>query len=257
MYFLFPFQVSYLYSGGNDCNYSDRCAKFREMILRYQSFGQGEPLVILHGLFGSSDNWRTIARSLENRFQTILPDARNHGLSFRDPVMNYEAMADDLKKLLEHLNLSKIILLGHSMGGKTAMAFAVRYPEQIKKLIVVDIALKESRHHDHIFKAWRDGNLNEISDIRERQFIAKSIKKTDFDALEKNYSTLAGVPNLSGNFNEPTLWIRGEKSDYVLDEDWSKIQARFPKAELATISGAGHWVHADAPEEFLKLIGQV
>ena len=250
------------------------------MKLHFKKFGAGTPLIILHGVFGSSDNWKTFANQLKNKFEVYLVDQRNHGLSPHSDEFNYQVMADDLKELLYDEQIEKCILLGHSMGGKTAMNFAVQFPEKIIKLIIVDIAPKKYvPHHQNILNGIRslilpDLNTRKQADdllsktIKEpgiRQFILKNLIrnpknlfywKINWKAIEDNMEAI-GAPLLSNTlFAGEVLFIRGAKSDYILNEDESLLKKHFPKANLITIQNAGHWVHAEQPAVLLILINK-
>ncbi len=245
------------------------------MKLNYKKFGQGEPLLILHGLFGMLDNWQTHARKLAEHFTVYILDARNHGRSPHHPEHSYAAMAQDLFQFLKDHDIEKARLIGHSMGGKTVMQFALSWPDMVDKLIVVDINPEASRgNHQAVFDALFSINLSELgsrSDAKEEmglfisdtailQFLLKNLHrnkagkyhwKMNLTAIHENYPLImAAIPN-DDVFDNPTLFIRGGKSNYIHDEDWLAIHDLFPIAEMVTIEEAGHWVHADAPEVFL------
>ena len=250
------------------------------MKLHFKKFGSGPPLIILHGVFGSSDNWKTLANHLMSTFEVYLVDQRNHGLSPHSDDFNYQVMTDDLKELLHDEKIEKCILLGHSMGGKTAMNFAVQYPEKIIKLIIVDIAPKGyPPHHENILKGVHSLTLHEINTRKEaddllsvtinnagiRQFILKNLSrnpkglfywKINWKAIEDNIQAI-GAPLLSHDlFTGEVLFIRGAQSDYILNEDEPLLKKHFPDADLMTIQKAGHWVHAEQPAQLLALINQ-
>ena len=254
--------------------------------LFYRKYGEGKPVFILHGLFGQCDNWQTQAKMIaEHGYAVYTIDQRNHGLSPHSNEWNYKAMSDDVYELAQEINAEKIILLGHSMGGKTAMHFAIDHPEKIEKLIVVDIAPKYyPPHHQRIIEGLTavDFNVvktrkevevilsNYINDNGSRQFLLKNIYWKDdntlawrfnLEVIAKNIEVI-GQENVLSNLqinsssNYQTLFIRGEKSNYILDSDFPGIQTIFKNAELETIAGAGHWVHADKPKEFVdKVLG--
>ncbi|MCB0569557.1 MAG: alpha/beta fold hydrolase [Phaeodactylibacter sp.] len=248
------------------------------MELNYKTFGQGLPVVILHGLFGMLDNWQAVARKLSEDYTAYLPDLRNHGRSPHHDDMDYPCMAEDLRYFMESHWMFKAHIMGHSMGGKTAMQFALAHPGMVDKLIVVDIAPKAySGGHQDIFDALMSANLTgaaERSDVLTQlqsrieapgvqQFLMKNLsrnKKGKFEwkmnlpVLYKNYQNLLATIDADEPFEGPALFIRGERSDYILDEDWPMIKAVFPRAQLETIAGAGHWVHADKPEELLEVL---
>jgi esterase len=248
------------------------------MKLAFREFGSGQPLIILHGLFGQSDNWNTLAKRFgENGFHVFTLDQRNHGLSPHSEEWTYEAMADDLKEFISEHQLKDPILLGHSMGGKTVMFFQLKYPNIAKKIIVADIAPRAyGSHHDAVLKALNavdfsviktrkeaEAILNEyISDFGTKQFLLKNIYWKDnannimdwrfnLKVIDKEYSNVGvEVPSLSSNVE--TLFIRGEKSNYIEEKDLQDIQKRFPNYKLVTIKDSGHWIHAEKPNEFLE-----
>jgi len=250
------------------------------MKLHFKKFGSGPPLIILHGVFGSSDNWKTLANHLMITFEVYLVDQRNHGLSPHSDDLNYQVMTDDLKELLHNAQIEKCCLLGHSMGGKTAMNFAVQYPEKIMKLIIVDIAPKRyPPHHQNILQGVHSLKINEINTRKEaddllsttinnsgiRQFILKNLSrnpeglfywKINWKAIEDNIQAI-GAPLLSHDlFTGEVLFIRGAQSEYILNEDEPLLKKHFPNAVLMTIQKAGHWVHAEQPAQLLALINQ-
>jgi len=247
------------------------------MKLHHRILGEGRPLVILHGLFGYSDNWQTHAKKLAEYFQVILVDQRNHGHSDWSEEFTYDLLADDLKELFDELSLEKVLLLGHSMGGKTSMRFAQLYPEYLEKLIVVDIGMKTyPSHHDSILKGLESIDLDVIhsrSDAEEkmsefigsygvRQFLLKNLYwiekgklawRMNIPVLKREmHHILGGLPELEVLL--PTLFIRGSLSDYILDEDISDLEKVFADMQLVSIEKAGHWIHAEAPEEFLESV---
>lgn len=248
------------------------------MKLNYKSFGQGDPIVILHGLFGTLDNWQTIAKELAQNFTVYIIDQRNHGQSPHFSTMNYNLMAEDLKTFMEDHWMFKAHIMGHSMGGKTAMQFAVDHPEMVDKLIVVDIAPKVyARSHQAIFDALFALDLNtldsrkeadeflqnKIEDFGVRQFLLKNLTrdkqtgyrwKMNLPVLYEKYPEILGPIEVNSPFDKETLFVRGSKSDYIQDQDIPHIMAKFPSAKLETIEGAGHWVHAEASEDFLRVI---
>ncbi len=247
------------------------------MILHSQIIGKGKPFVILHGLLGSGDNWKTLGRQFaEDGYEVHLVDLRNHGHSFHSEIFNYEIMAEDLKKYINHYKLHDIVLLGHSMGGKTAMEYAVNNTEVISKLIIADIGPKQyPQHHQDILKALQSLNFSEIKtredadlhlssyikDLGTRQFLLKSLYWKTKDELSLRFNLPAIVKNIeevgkpltdSEIFEGPTLFLKGEKSGYIVDFDTVTIQSHFPQAIIKTISKAGHWLHAENPTEFYQ-----
>jgi esterase len=248
------------------------------MQLNFKSLGQGRPLVLLHGLFGSLDNWLGVTPKLAQHFQLFLPDLRNHGASPHSPEMNYPAMAADLAEFFDAQKLDAANLLGHSLGGKVAMQFASQFPHRVEKLIVVDIDPRAYPHeHDVIFAALLSLDLKKfqnrkevedtlapaIPDLTLRRFLLKNLRHTSDSALEwriplnaifENYPKLCRPLPAKEPFSKPTLFIRGGQSPYIDDADYPLIHQFFPAATIETIPQAHHWVHADAPNEFVRLI---
>ena len=245
------------------------------MNLHSQILGNGKPFVILHGFLGMSDNWKTLGNQFaESGYQVHLVDQRNHGRSFHSDVFSYEVMAEDLKRYCQENGLEKIVLLGHSMGGKTAMEVATKYPTMVSKLIVVDIAPKYyPPHHQDILKALSSLNFAEIETrgqaeevlsqyIKERGvrlFLMKNLyrkSKSEF-GLRINLPILkekvenVGVGLADGAvYNGDTLFIAGGNSNYIEAMDEPLIKNHFPNAQIKTIEDAGHWVHAENPDDF-------
>ncbi|MEO8760441.1 MAG: alpha/beta fold hydrolase [Bacteroidia bacterium] len=246
------------------------------MELAFRKFGSGQPLLILHGLFGQSDNWNTLAKRFgDHGFEVYAIDQRNHGLSPHSDVWNYDVMADDINEFIETHNLRNPVLLGHSMGGKTAMFFALKYDGILDKLIVADMSPRGYEpHHEAVLDALNAVDFSKIntrkeaeatlskhiSDFGTKQFLLKNIYWEDdanskmnwrfnLAAIIKNYNEiLVDVPQKVSEVN--TLFIRGEKSDYITDIDIPEIEKRFPNYKLETIANAGHWLHAEQPEIF-------
>lgn len=244
------------------------------MKLFHKITGEGEPIIVLHGLMGMLDNWQTPAKTLSEHFQVITVDARNHGHSPHSDEFSYQVMMEDLLDLADELNLMDFHLLGHSMGGKTAMKFAQNYPEMVNKLIVADIAPKAYPvHHQQIFAALSAVDLQAISRRSEaekvmaqyiaepgvRQFLLKNLYWIEKGKLSWRFNLPViraviadiGEAVIDRLYEAPTLFIRGAKSDYILESEWPDIQAVFPDSELVTLENAGHWVHAEQPKEFL------
>lgn len=239
--------------------------------------GEGQPLVILHGLFGSSDNWQTLGRRFAQDFEVHLVDQRNHGQSGHSAEMSYDLMAADLEQYMEENFLRNVILAGHSMGGKTAMRFAQRYPHYLQKIIIADIAPREyDRTHDEVWEGLlavdvdaierrsqaHESLAQHIEEEGVRQFLLKNLhwKEKGRLAWRMNLMVLADkmkeiTANTEGEMVElPALFVRGELSPYISDADISVIKKQFPNSEVATMLGVGHWVHAENPEEFYKLV---
>ena len=247
------------------------------MDLASQRFGAGPPLIILHGLLGSSDNWRTLSRTVFGaHFEVFTVDQRNHGRSPHSDTFDYRAMVEDLTVFMDANGLAAARLLGHSMGGKTAMHFALTYPERVEALVVVDIAPKAyAPRHTALLEALRAldlaGSRAEIDAALRpqipsdgiRNFLLKNLQrdgqggygwKMNLDTIYRHYDGLNGVMEADGTFQGPTLFVRGSASDYVADEDTEVIVSFFPEAEIVTIDGAGHWVHAEKPQEFAEVV---
>ncbi|CAL2089018.1 esterase [Tenacibaculum sp. 190524A05c] len=250
-----------------------------ENILHSKIVGEGKPLLILHGFFGMGDNWKSLANKFaEENFEVHLVDQRNHGRSFHSEEFNYDLLVEDLYKYIQHHNLDKIDLLGHSMGGKTVMLFATKYPEVIDKLMVADIAPKiYPPHHQDIIRALNsidfsihstrkliDAKLSElIPQMGVRQFLLKNtywIEKGqlafrfNLKSLTENYEEIIKSLPVGSVFNGNTLFLRGGNSQYILDEDAPLLNAHFPKYSLATIANAGHWLHAENPKDFYEAV---
>ncbi|MEI6887931.1 MAG: alpha/beta fold hydrolase [Bacteroidota bacterium] len=250
------------------------------MKLFYRQFGSGPPMVILHGLFGISDNWVSIARTLGEWYTVYVPDLRNHGQSPHSEVFDFNALEDDLLELTEEFSLNNFILIGHSLGGKTAMYFALHHPQSIKKLIVVDIGLKKApvnTEHQMLINAMLGVDFSRAkarSDVdrqlevavtsqRLRQFLLKNVYWRDSRTLDwrlnlhvinKNLLNIFEGVDIPARYTGPALFIRGGRSGYLREEDLEELKKKFPGALVKTIPEAGHWVHADSPGEFLEAV---
>ena len=247
-------------------------------ILHSNILGQGKPLLILHGFLGMGDNWKTLGNRFAEQYEVHLIDQRNHGRSFHADEFSYEALVADLLNYINHHNLEKINLLGHSMGGKTAMLFAVNYPEKVRKLLVADIGPKYySAHHEDILnglnpidfskmtsrKEVEDKLSNYIPEFGIRQFLLKNVYRETKDrlafrfnlqSLTDNYDEV-GVPLPSlTQFEGDTLFLRGENSGYITESDKVLITAHFANAEIITVKNAGHWLHAENPNDFYDYV---
>ena len=250
------------------------------MKIFFREFGKGKPVVVLHGLYGISDNWVTFARTMSDRYHMILPDARNHGHSPHSDIFSFPAMEQDLMELLEELRLKKVTLIGHSMGGKTAICFTLNHPDQVDRLVVVDIGLrgyKMDQVHQQLMEAMMAVDFSKASsrkdierqleyrihDTRMLRLMMKNVVwnprkvpgwRLNLKGIYENlFDILEGIEH-SGRFYGPVLFVRGGTSDYIKEEDWPAIKEKFPAAVLQTIAKASHWVHADAPEEFLGMV---
>jgi len=265
------------------------------MKLFFRKYGSGPPLIILHGLYGSSDNWVSMANSISDRFTVYLPDQRNHGQSPHSDIHNYGSMKKDLYELAEDLGISRFFLAGHSMGGRTAMAFAMSWPEKLYGLIIGDITPLSSDEkfseaysaHNQILDSVLSVDLEGIKSRDEinaalshtigsesiRGFIMKNLRRLQGERFTWKFN----VPVLKSNLEEiirgiepgkydfrevsgfPVIFLRGENSGYIIPDDYPGIRKFFPGAEFDMIPGAGHWIHADNPEavrnSFLRLTG--
>jgi esterase len=260
------------------------------MKLFYRKFGNGPALIILHGLFGSSDNWVTIAKNLADSFTVYLPDQRNHGQSPHSNIHDYDAMRDDLHELVTGLKLRKFFLAGHSMGGKTAISFALKWSEMLNGLMVADISpfvrgdIKNSAYNQHltILNTMLSVDLNIISTREQaesaiavnipsgkvRGFILKNLKRDADNNFMWKINAQALLNNLDnimkgidrGTFQDqqisgfPVIFLKGADSDYLPKDDFRDILRIFPAAEFITVPGAGHWLHADNPDAVIANI---
>ncbi len=248
------------------------------MLLHSKILGQGEPLLILHGYFGMGDNWKSLANKFAKNFEVHLIDQRNHGRSFHADDFTYELMVEDLSYYIKHHQLKKVNLLGHSMGGKTVMLFAVTYPEIVVKMIVADISPRFfSPHHEFILEALNKVDFNIQKTRREvetvlkkyidengiRQFLLKNVywkSKGELDfrfnlksLTENNDEIGEALPSFT-NFNGEVLFLKGGNSGYISENDEALISAHFPKAIIKTVKNAGHWLHAENPVDFYDFV---
>ncbi|OEK09164.1 alpha/beta hydrolase [Flavivirga aquatica] len=251
------------------------------MLLHSNIIGEGSPFVILHGFLGMSDNWKTLGRQFsEQGNQVHLVDQRNHGRSFHDNEFNYEVLVKDLKAYCDAHKLFEIILLGHSMGGKTAMLFAAEYPEIVSKLMVADISPRfYPVHHDSILEGLSamdfdvlksrgeaDKVLSEyVSDFGTRQFLLKNLYwvekgqlglRINLKILKEEVAEVGEALPAHAMFKKETLFLRGDRSEYIGIEDEVLISNHFPKSEITTIANSGHWLHAENPKDFFKAVLQ-
>jgi esterase len=249
-----------------------------DMNLAFEVVGEGHPLVILHGLLGSADNWRSMSRRLGAHYKVFAIDLRNHGRSPHSDIFDYDVMTADLREFMEQQALRRIMLLGHSMGGKVAMQFAIDYSEQVDRLVIVDITPKPYElSQRYLLKALRSLDLTRYKSFADvdaalaanvsgdslRQFLLKNLArdengrlrwKVHLEAIYRNYDKLARGLAPVRTFDKPTLFIRGGRSNYIEDDDAALIRQMFPQAEISTLAEAGHWVHVDAPEEFFQTV---
>lgn len=248
------------------------------MKLNYKRLGEGEPIVILHGLFGMLDNWMSFGKHLSQDYQVIFVDQRNHGKSPHSDEVGYNYYVHDLFELIHELGISKAHILGHSMGGKTAMNFAVAHPKLTSSLISIDMGAHGyyTANHDEIFRAILSIDLKNyqtrsevdseleksISEIGIRQFLLKNLEraetgyawKANFKALHTNYDKLRKEVKAQSPFYGKALFVRGGNSKYIRDTDFDYIKSIFPNARLETIAGAGHWVHVEKQMELLAVL---
>jgi esterase len=247
------------------------------MRLFFRELGQGQPMIIMHGIFGSSDNWLTQAKLLSPHYRVITLDLRNHGQSPHDDQFSYPIMVDDLSEFIEEHQLVNPIVIGHSMGGKVAMNFALAHPDKLEKLIVVDISPKPyNLEHYVIIEGLKSVPIQSITSRNEadaalaayvpepdvRQFLLKNLQrkteggfnwKINLPVIDRNLSNIGLDLEFGGKFEKPTLFIRGGKSKYVKDEDMTRIKEVFPRTELKTLD-TGHWVQAEKPQEFVDTV---
>jgi len=247
------------------------------MQLHYQRSGSGTPLLILHGLFGTLENWGGISKTLSERFDVISIDLRNHGRSPHSETMDYPTMAQDIAELIDTLGVSPCYMLGHSMGGKVAMELALNQPQLISKLIIADIApVAYPDHHEQVFSGLSKIDLSSLSSRNEadeqlkhmipeastRAFLLKNLYRTptkqfawrmNLSVLEQEYAKISAAPKGSP-YQGPTLFIKGALSQYIQREHQQAIETLFPNYQFKIIEGTGHWPHAEKPALFLKLV---
>lgn len=247
------------------------------MKLQSRVLGQGKPLVILHGVFGSADNWLTLGKRFAENFEVHLLDQRNHGLSPHSEEFTYRAMAEDLAEYLADHQLRNPVLVGHSMGGKVVMEYAVQYPRGFEKMVVVDIAPRQYPvHHEKILEGLGSIDLQflksrgeadrvlsgYIPELGVRQFLLKNLSrdaergfywKINLPVISREIETI-GVQIVGEPVDKEALFIRGAQSSYVTEDDFSGIIDLFPQAKVETIDPAGHWVHAEQPDRVFSLI---
>lgn len=261
------------------------------MKLFYRELGKGEPLFILHGLYGSSDNWLSIAKVLEGYFRVILVDQRNHGQSPHSSSNSFSDLTSDLIELFDDLCIEKAFILGHSMGGKVAMQFAIDYPEKTRSLVVVDIApwglnfdssigqtvLEEHKQIISGLMSFPINSINSrikadellsitITSEKTRQFLLKNLKRErgnsfswrfNLQAISQNLDKLMGSitpKNRNQKSLTKTIFIKGSLSNYILKEEEEELKKYFPNSEIVVIENSSHWVQADRPNEFLNVV---
>jgi esterase len=249
------------------------------MNLNYKSIGSGFPLIILHGLLGSLDNWQSIAKQISEHFQVFIIDQRNHGRSPHSDEFSYEILVNDVLEFMQQQGIGRAHFIGHSMGGKVAMKLALEHPEKVAKLIVVDVAPVEYEdNHSREFKALLEVDLKTLENRQEAeailrnhlgsdestiQFLMKGLYRDDdnkfqwrfnVQSLYDAYNEISSGITSDKPFEGETLFIKGEKSDYINASNFSEIIDLFPHNQLVEIAGAGHWVHADRPTEFINAV---
>jgi len=257
------------------------------MKLVFKQLGTGRPLIILHGLYGSGDNWYTVGKALSKHFDVFLIDLRNHGLSPHDPEMSNSLMTADLEEFFTDMKIENASIIGHSMGGKIAMRFALKNPEKISKLVVVDVAMRsyetsenfnnEARLHQKIIDSLGkldisssrsrvdiDSELSEYLKPKPlRDFLLKNLKRRingefywalNIESLKNNiFNILEGIDSGGKTFNRPVMLIVGKQSDYVTSEDYAQFREVFPHLRIEELE-TGHWVHAEQPERTIELL---
>ena len=249
------------------------------MQLHFRQHGEGPPLVLLHGLFGSHENLGSVARALADKFTVYGLDLRNHGRSPHSRAMDYATLAADVDETLDTVGVETASLLGHSLGGKTAMALALAKSQRVERLVVVDIApLAYDRRHDAELDALRALDLDGIRSRKDaddalagnipnpaiRQFLLKNLMRVEggfawripLDTIDDEYASIAAAPASSGSYEGPALFIRGGDSNYIDDRGAAAIHEIFPGARIETVPGAAHWVHVDNPQAFIELVGE-
>lgn len=245
--------------------------------LHSKILGEGTPLLILHGFLGMSDNWKTLGtRFSENGYQVHLIDQRNHGRSFHSPEFSYELLSADVVAYIAYYQLGPVYVLGHSMGGKTAMQLATSHPSLVARLVVADIAPKYyPPHHQHLLEALAQLDFDHISsrkkadavlsayvsDIRTRQFLLKNLYwaqagklglRLNLAVLQNKIGAVGKSIDPATRYQGPTLFLRGDLSEYITPHDLPEIKKHFPHALVETIDNAGHWLHAENPEQFFE-----
>ncbi len=253
-------------------------------LLFYRTYGNGFPLIILHGLYGSSDNWVTIGKILSKDFKVIIPDQRNHGQSFHHPAMDFETLTEDLKMFVDELELKKFHLIGHSIGGKVAANFTQQYPDRVGKVVFVDISpynttpsKKIIKFHQLVISVLNELDLSAFTDRESLKnyllaklfspelvnFLMKNfyqiknktfVSKLNIEAIYNHMDAVLGEIEITNLIKNQAMILKGGNSDYFKASDFPYIKLRFPNAEMKIIEGTTHWVHAEKPKEFLELI---
>lgn len=267
--------MSYTKNELNDFIFSD----MKTVKLNYKTFGEGEPVVFLHGLFGMLDNWQTIAKKVADAgYMVYLVDQRDHGKSPNTEEFNYPVLAEDLYEFLMDEWVHQAVIIGHSMGGKTAMQFANDHSDIVKKLIVIDIVPKTYLGgHEDVFQALQSLDLPNIQDREDIynvlklalhdegtvQFLMKNINrskeggfelKMNLPLLYESYDQILKDIRFSSPLNMPTLLVKGANSSYINNEDVEQFKKTFVESSFVEIPNAGHWVHADQPDLLVEKI---
>ena len=250
------------------------------MKLFHRTYGSGSPVIILHGLFGMSDHWVILAKQLAKAFKVFIPDLRNHGRSPHNNEFDYITLQNDLNEFINDQNLNEVILIGHSMGGKVAMYYALNNQETVKKLIILDISPVSKAPSPEIIqiieaiKTINTGGLNSREEIKQQlsyiikkreivEFLLKNIRREENNTFSWKFNIGAILNSLKkisegidsdAQFSNPCLFISGGKSEYINGENIYRIFHNFPEARIDIINNAGHWLHVDAPEELLKIV---
>ncbi len=247
------------------------------MELFFRELGEGRPIVMLHGIFGSADNWLTPSRLLSEDYKIFALDLRNHGRSPHDPVFDFPIMVSDVENFVDQHKLVDPVIIGHSMGGKVAMNFALAHPDKLSKLVVVDIAPKPYNMENYVvLQGLNAVPIDEVKTRQEadealaayvdeedtRQFLLKNLQrkpeggfhwKLNLPAISANILNMGLPLQYEGTFEEPALFVRGGRSRYIRDHDFERIRKIFPAAEFETLD-AGHWVPAERPAEFVEVV---
>jgi esterase len=247
------------------------------MKLFFRESGVGQPLIILHGLFGSSDNWYTLSKTFAAHYRVFVVDQRNHGQSPHTAEHNYRLLTEDLESFITEHQLDQPILMGHSMGGKTVMNYALKNPKLVSKAIVVDMMPKSYPiHHDHIVEGLQAIDLAALTSRAEadqilathiaepdvRQFLLKNLTRNgeggfswriNLPVLATSIGDMVGELVYTGVFNGPSLFVKGARSNYYQPGDEKKVAQLFPDAEWSTLD-TGHWVQAEKPQEFADVV---
>ena len=251
------------------------------MELFHREYGSGKPFIILHGVLGLSDNWVSFARNIaEEGFHVYIPDQRNHGQSPHHRTFNYYALVDDLVEFIDQHDIQNPVVMGHSMGGKVAMRYALENTHEIEKLIIVDTSMRTyvgHTYHRQLINTMLEVDFSKVenrSDVEEqlnekisservRQFLLKNLYynnndqlawRPNFEVIGENLEDMYQGVFYSTRFEKPALFIKGGKSQYIVAEDFRSIRKNFPNVRFKTIEEGTHWVHADEPEEFYQIV---